>query len=206
MQNLKQNIKIPKVTSNSNNILHLLNEISLSNNAPSIPSKNQSYGYEVEEYSGKLILQDMDIPGYKGTKGDTVGPGDYNPNHESIMKNKVKASFTVRISFIFQIFFQLLIRKGRNTFNFHISLLNDSYIHRMITIFKKHIFSNYFLMRVQCAQRPVLTADLCLGSPGPGSYNSTSCFDISKSGSRGDISLWNYFFSYLPFTCLLSSS
>ena len=101
MQNLKQNIKIPKVTSNSNNILHLLNEISLSNNAPSIPSKNQSYGYEVEEYSGKLILQDMDIPGYKGTKGDTVGPGDYNPNHESIMKNRVKASFTVRINFIF---------------------------------------------------------------------------------------------------------
>ena len=100
IQNLKQNNKTVKVASNSNNILHLLNEISLSNNAPSIPSKNQSYGYEVEEISGKLILQDMEIPGYKGTKGDAVGPGDYNPNHESIMKNRIKASFTVSICIV----------------------------------------------------------------------------------------------------------
>ena len=42
----------------------------------------------------------MEIPGYKGTKGDAVGPGDYNPNHESIMKNRIKASFTVSICIV----------------------------------------------------------------------------------------------------------
>ena len=56
----------------------------------------------------------------------------------------------------------------------------------MFTLF---IISNNAPLYVQCAQRPVLTADLCLNSPGPGTYNSTSCFDISKPGNRGDISL-----------------
>ena len=45
---------------------------------PSIPVRQQSYGYE-EDDAGKLIPQAPINPGFTGTKGDTVGPGDYDP-------------------------------------------------------------------------------------------------------------------------------
>lgn len=52
---------------------------------PSIPNKHQSYGYESDR-SGKLVLQDPVIPGFSGTKTDTVGPGDYDPIKQSTVK------------------------------------------------------------------------------------------------------------------------
>lgn len=46
--------------------------------APSIPTRFQSFGYELGN-NGKLVLQDSPGAGYSGVKGDTVGPGDYEP-------------------------------------------------------------------------------------------------------------------------------
>ena len=81
----------------SNELLELLKEVSVSTRAPSIPTKAQSYGYELGE-SGKMILQESAIPGFRGTKGDTVGPGDYNPDSAYTWKNKTWSSFTVSTS------------------------------------------------------------------------------------------------------------
>eukprot|EP01041_Mallomonas_annulata_P007348 gene7348-14997_t len=46
---------------------------------PSIPTKFQSYGYE-DAQDGRLVLQEPTRPGFTGIKGDTVGPGDYEPD------------------------------------------------------------------------------------------------------------------------------
>lgn len=103
IQNDTKSGKIDKnmqIISNSINVLNLLHDTSIPNNVPSIPSKNQCYGYEVEKKSGKLILQNTNMRNYKGTKEDNVGPGEYNPNIDSIMKNKIKASFAVSVFFI----------------------------------------------------------------------------------------------------------
>jgi len=45
---------------------------------PSIPVRHQAYGYE-EDTKGRLQPQAPLNPGFTGTKGDTVGPGDYDP-------------------------------------------------------------------------------------------------------------------------------
>ena len=80
--------------------------------------------------------------------------------------------------------------------------MNNRYIYRAVIIFNLFVTLKNVPSYVQCAQRPVLTADLCLNSPGPGTYNSTSCFDISKPGNRGDISLWKCISFYIPFLSL----
>ena len=46
--------------------------------APSVPARNQSYGYE-ETSTGDLILQSAPKVGFTGIKDDTVGPGRYRP-------------------------------------------------------------------------------------------------------------------------------
>lgn len=46
---------------------------------PSIPNKFQSNGYEFDE-AGQLEPQDPVIPYYDGTRENSVGPADYNPN------------------------------------------------------------------------------------------------------------------------------
>jgi hypothetical protein len=45
---------------------------------PSIPSKNESYGYE-KTPDGSLVLQRPLRTGFSGASGDAVGPGDYDP-------------------------------------------------------------------------------------------------------------------------------
>lgn len=47
--------------------------------APSIPVRNQSYGYEEGEH-GELIPEPPPVAGYTGHGGDTIGPGEYNPD------------------------------------------------------------------------------------------------------------------------------
>ena len=48
---------------------------------PSIPQRHQSYGFEEDDKTGKLVLQKPSYPGYTGRKNDTVGPMDYEPKH-----------------------------------------------------------------------------------------------------------------------------
>ena len=71
--------------------------------APSIPIKEQSYGYE-EDYNGKLIPQYPLETGYTGKKNDTVGPLDYNPkdNHKFTKTQKITfgtVSYLIHILF-----------------------------------------------------------------------------------------------------------
>lgn len=49
-----------------------------SKQAPSIPSTEQSYGYE-ETTTGELFLQPPPVKGYTGRANDTVGVGAYEP-------------------------------------------------------------------------------------------------------------------------------
>jgi hypothetical protein len=46
--------------------------------APSIPAHNQSFGYEEGKF-GELVQQQPPDTGHTGRRGDTVGPGDYQP-------------------------------------------------------------------------------------------------------------------------------
>ena len=59
-------------------MLAKLNELSVVPNVPSIPRRDQSFGYEPTE-GGRLVLQAPAVEGHKGFKEDCVGPGDYNP-------------------------------------------------------------------------------------------------------------------------------
>ena len=47
--------------------------------APSVPARNQSYGYE-EGNNGELVMQGAEENTYTGVGADTVGPAMYNPN------------------------------------------------------------------------------------------------------------------------------
>ena len=47
--------------------------------APSVPARNQSYGYE-EGRNGELVMQGAEENTYTGVGADTVGPAMYNPN------------------------------------------------------------------------------------------------------------------------------
>eukprot|EP00596_Hydrurales_sp_CCMP1899_P001047 CAMPEP_0119041194 /NCGR_PEP_ID=MMETSP1177-20130426/11383_1 /TAXON_ID=2985 /ORGANISM="Ochromonas sp, Strain CCMP1899" /LENGTH=289 /DNA_ID=CAMNT_0007007043 /DNA_START=200 /DNA_END=1070 /DNA_ORIENTATION=+ len=80
-----------RLKSGSNEIMSLLNDVSVCTRAPSIPARNQSYGYELGE-SGNMVLQEAVGGGCKGTKGDTVGPGTYDPKYTQ--KNRSTAGFT----------------------------------------------------------------------------------------------------------------
>lgn len=92
---VKKQIKAtPRSQSASHEIMDMINEVSLSSRAPSIPSRGRCFGYEVGA-TGKLIPQESSLAGHKGTKGDTVGPGDYNPDNAYTTKNKSSSSFPV---------------------------------------------------------------------------------------------------------------
>lgn len=47
--------------------------------APTIPAKNQSYGYEMTK-GGELIMLKPKTKVYAGDQRDSVGPGQYNPD------------------------------------------------------------------------------------------------------------------------------
>lgn len=64
-------------------MLQKLNDLSIVGTVPSIPRREQSFGYEPTG-NGKLQLQDPAITGYKGIKDDRVGPADYNPDRNYI--------------------------------------------------------------------------------------------------------------------------
>jgi hypothetical protein len=92
---VKKQIKAtPRTQSASHEIMDMIKEISVSSRAPSIPSRGRCYGYEVGA-TGKLVPQESSLAGHKGTKGDTVGPGNYNPDDAYITKNKNSSSFPV---------------------------------------------------------------------------------------------------------------
>jgi len=59
-------------------MLAKLNELSVVPNVPSIPRREQSFGYEPTD-AGRLVLQAPAVEGHKGFKEDSVGPGDYDP-------------------------------------------------------------------------------------------------------------------------------
>jgi Sperm-tail PG-rich repeat len=59
---------------------------------PSIPTKEQSYGYEPTE-DGRLEPQEAAMPGFRGIKNDTVGPGDYDPDISAVTRNKPRPFF-----------------------------------------------------------------------------------------------------------------
>jgi hypothetical protein len=59
-------------------MLAKLNELSVVPNVPSIPRRDQSFGYEPTD-AGRLVLQAPAVEGHKGFKEDSVGPGDYDP-------------------------------------------------------------------------------------------------------------------------------
>jgi hypothetical protein len=59
---------------------------------PSIPTKDQSHGYEVTP-QGSVIPQPPIIPSYTGRGQDTVGPADYDPRIDVKFKSAPKTSF-----------------------------------------------------------------------------------------------------------------
>ena len=61
--------------------------------APSIPTRHQSYGYE-DAQDGRLVLQEPVRPGFTGVKGDTVGPGDYEPDLNPVLPSVKVANFS----------------------------------------------------------------------------------------------------------------
>lgn len=52
--------------------------------APTIPAKNQSYGYEMTK-SGELVMLKPKTKVYAGDHKDSVGPGQYNPDKPYII-------------------------------------------------------------------------------------------------------------------------
>lgn len=60
--------------------------------APSIPTKFQSHGYETKP-DGRLELQEPLNPGYSGKRYDAVGPADYNPKVDVKFKAAPKINF-----------------------------------------------------------------------------------------------------------------
>lgn len=78
------------------------------NTTPSIPTKFQGYGYEVSA-NGKLELQDPVNPGYSGTKNDTVGPLDYDPNVGVKYRNIPKTNFAKVFAFCINAVFVMLL-------------------------------------------------------------------------------------------------
>ncbi len=70
--------------------LYLLGELT-KRSMPSIPSRNESYGYE-KTPDGALVLQKPLKAGFAGTQGDSVGPGDYDPPILASVVRKVPAA------------------------------------------------------------------------------------------------------------------
>ena len=62
--------------------------------APSIPAASQCYGYEENPASGDLVMQRPINVGYKGEKGDTCGPLDYNPRLSQTTKTTRTTDFS----------------------------------------------------------------------------------------------------------------
>ena len=83
---------------------------------PSIPARSQSYGYEMDTMTNKLVAQKPLVPGtysliyslthllthsfiiyagFTGTKNDTVGPGDYEPKIDLKYKSAGSVSFGI---------------------------------------------------------------------------------------------------------------
>ncbi|KAJ1398717.1 hypothetical protein B484DRAFT_471733 [Ochromonadaceae sp. CCMP2298] len=60
--------------------------------APSIPTKFQSYGYELSE--GRLELQEPLYPVYSGTRQDAVGPCEYDPKSDLRFRSVSKPNFS----------------------------------------------------------------------------------------------------------------
>mmetsp|Transcript_6004 Transcript_6004/g.18961 ORF Transcript_6004/g.18961 Transcript_6004/m.18961 type:complete len:539 (-) Transcript_6004:7-1623(-) len=60
--------------------------------APSIPTVQQSYGYE-EGPSGALVLQSGPYKGHTGVGGDVPGPGEYAPNDKPTRHNRNATNF-----------------------------------------------------------------------------------------------------------------
>lgn len=85
---LKKTKKLPKHV----NVLDALNITTTATKAPSIPTRFQSYGYEASN-DGRLVLQEPSAYGYTGIKGDTVGPGDYEPTDKIRYKTVPTSNF-----------------------------------------------------------------------------------------------------------------
>jgi len=55
--------------------------------APSVPARNQSYGYE-DAGNGELVMQKAPDKGHTGIGSDSVGPAVYNPEHKMVLANQ----------------------------------------------------------------------------------------------------------------------
>ena len=62
-------------------------------NAPSIPTKFQSYGYENGK-DGRLSLQEPLYPVYSGKGNDAVGPCEYDPKIDTKYRSAPKPNFS----------------------------------------------------------------------------------------------------------------
>lgn len=76
--------------------LRLLAELT-KRSMPSIPSKNESYGYE-KTPDGSLVLQRPLRTGFTGANNDAVGPGDYDPPILSTIVRKVPSALFSKVS------------------------------------------------------------------------------------------------------------
>lgn len=75
--------------------LKLLTELTR-RSMPSIPSRNESYGYE-KTPEGGLVLQKPLRTGFSGTDGDAVGPGDYDPPILASVVRKVPSALFSKV-------------------------------------------------------------------------------------------------------------
>jgi hypothetical protein len=84
--------KKPTKVKKSKHIFEIAN-ISTASFVPSIPNKNQSYGYDYNP-DGKLSLQSAQMPGYSGLRNDSVGPGDYEPRANAVVRSSSCSHFS----------------------------------------------------------------------------------------------------------------
>jgi hypothetical protein len=95
--NLKSSIEVKKpFKARKHEPLLIKAEVPTPVQGPSIPSKLQSYGYDIDPRSGQLTLQDSVYQGYTGNKQDRVGPGDYDPNDDIRFRHHDAAAFGKR--------------------------------------------------------------------------------------------------------------
>ncbi|EGR29892.1 hypothetical protein IMG5_146650 [Ichthyophthirius multifiliis] len=85
MKSKKQNIQ------NSDYIISHLLKLNKYQSVPSIPSKYNQYGY-TENEENQMNLNQLPLHSYQGTKQDSVGPGQYEINYSSLIKEKYKGT------------------------------------------------------------------------------------------------------------------
>lgn len=158
--------------------------------APSIPTKFQSYGYD-ETPDGHLVCQQPLRPGYTGIKGDTVGPGDYDPTMTAVSRKAAAPTF--KVYYLLHVVSSLIDIKGservlqtsKSNSNVGPGYYNIMGTFDLMNNEKTYESESNFVMQLNAARNKKATSSFSSNTarssiipkkidpdePGPGSYN-----------------------------------